>query len=553
MTSLERFARVEVKSTWRMGDDLWIGTKIGLFKRVPGSDLMPIPGHLPVEIRGLGPSADGFLYIEADPAGDQIVMADAAGAVRRRLPGPKGEKLVSASALRGCILVATKTGLFREKEDGWERLYGGEDSIVTAVHELSDRISLFVKKQGVERKPALVESFDDGLTWQMTESDDYGDTIIAVSETSIVTKWRGARLRGSGKGGYKKHPITAAEFYAGSILVVDGDKIEIAGPGRRKMEVFHPRVAEAEQVHLVPDGLFVSGAQGAYLLDPLTGSLRDLAADVTATVPVGKRKKLFALDEGVVLAACTFGTFTSRDGGAHWVKSDAEWDVLDAEHAARGPNDEWYILCQRGVFVTRDNGGRIDYLKPKLPHGSRHFGEFRALAVGGNTLWLGTKAGLFAASIERPEHLAPVDAFGVKPVDALAIEGDRLLVALEEGGIYERPLAGGDLSRRSDVTLKEGVMIHDGGSLLLVDERGVSTPDQAATIPAIGGLHGCRVTASGTCILVWNGQEAWSKARGEAWVRVGAWPQGVRSVALLGAAALVTDRDSIGAVSLAAA
>ena len=319
------------------------------------------------------------------------------------------------------------------------------------------------------------------------------------------------------------------------------------------MEVFHPRVAEAEQVHLVPDGLFVSGAQGAYVLDPLTGSLRDLAADVTATVPVGKRKKLFALDEGVVLAACTFGTFTSRDGGAHWVKSDAEWDVLDAEHAARGPNGEWYILCQRGVFVTRDNGGRIDYLKPKLPHGSRHFGEFRALAVGGNTLWLGTKAGLFAASIERPEHLAPVDAFGVKPVDALAIEGDRLLVALEEGGIYERPLAGGDLSRRSDVTLKEGVMIHDGGSLLLVDERGVSTPDQAATIPAIGGLHGCRVTASGTRILVWNGQEAWSKARDEAWVQVGAWPQGVRSVALLGAAALVTDRDSIGAVSLAAA
>lgn len=552
METLERFARVEVKSTLRIDDRLFIGTKIGLFSRSTGENLVPVSSTPTGEVKGLGPALGGFVFVHADRQQKEICVADSSGSITRRLSVPEGEKPSCATAKGGRVLIGTKSGVFRETGDGWERLLGASLFEVIGIRELSDRISVFVKKQGNARKPALVESFDDGKTWSTTEFSDYGDVVVDADETRVVTRWRGARPRTLNKAGYKKHPITAAEFLAdGGVVVVDGDKIEVAGPGRRKMEVFHPRIAEAECVHVLPDGIFFAGAQGAFLLDPLTGRAGDLAEGISNGMALGKRKKVFALDDGAVVATCTFGVFRSLDGGKVWEPVDSEWDVLDAERIARAPDGSWFLLCQRGLFWSRNNGARWDYLKPKLAHGSRHFGEFRSIAIGADRLWLGTKAGLFSAALDRPEHLAPRDEFGTASIEALGVTGTELLVAVEAGGIHALPLAGGAPELRADLQIKEGMIIPDGDAIMVIGEHKAEILGStiAPRLPIEGG-HGLHAAFAPPGLLLWDRNSGWLKTSKQHWAEVREWPKGIRSAALTGRQIVATDRDRIVTLAL---
>jgi hypothetical protein len=455
------------------------------------------------------------------------------------------------------LFACTKTGVFKYESAEWSRVLGEPGFEVTRIWSSGQRLFASVKKQGSSRLPALAESSDLGSSWSCTPMQDYGDVVVTADETRIVTRWRGGRRRESTKGGYKKHPITAAELGAtGGIVVVDGDKIEISGPGRRKMEIFHPRVAEAEHVHLLSTGFFFAGPQGAFVLDPLSGDARDLAEGLYPDAVLGKRKKVFALDDEVVVAACTFGLFRSSDGGATWAPADAEWDVLDAEHAVRTSTGRWFILCQRGLFRSDDNGLTWHYVKPKLPHGSRHYGEFRCVAIGGGRLWLGTKAGLFSASLDDPERLAPDDRIDRTSVEGLFYDdiGGKVVVASEGHGLRSLKPTDGTVVSISDLALHEACIAADGRQVIAADEHAVQTLDEqgrCTPVSLAGAKPPFKIVGNGSTLLIWTREQAWTKGRGEQeWKPVSAWPEGTRSAAIVGNGRVITtDRSALAVVN----
>lgn len=540
--ALEAFARPEVKGMLRLGETLLLATQHGLCRWSPGEAMEPLAGLPPGEARAIGPAPCGFVAA----IGRKLLVADGAGHIEAVLDPPAGEKVAAVSAASGRLLVATKTGLFAQADGGWTRLLGEPGFETTKLWELPGRILVGVKKQGARRRPALAESTDGGLTWRIEEMGDYGDVVIAADARRIVTRWRGGRPRGPVRGGYKKHPLSAAELMAdGGMLVLDGDKAEIAGPGRRKAEIFHPRLAEAEHVALLPQGILLAGMQGVWLFDPLRWRMTDLAGGLFAGQVRGKRKRLFVLDEGAVLATCSFGTFRSTDGGASFQPVDAEWDVLDAEHCARAADGRWFLLCQRGLFVSRDNGARWDYVKPKLAHGSRHYGEFRTLAIGAGTLWIGTKQGLFAAALADPEKLAPVEGLPEASIEALhAGEDGSLLLGIEGHGLCRRD-ADGALHRLAAIELHEAGVTEAGGRLLAVMEDSLLDLTEAPRPIAPDGAAGpLALAADDRRLLLWSREAAWQQpVAGGEWRSLPGWPAGVRSVALLpGGEALLTDR-----------
>lgn len=551
-SNIDAFARAEVKATLRVGDRVWLATEAGLCRRDPGDVLRPAGTLADASVQALGPAPGGMVAA----VGREIVLLDGAGHARGRRAGPAGEKIAAVSAAADRILVGTKNGLHAAQEDGWVRLFGGAGCEVIGIHELPGRLILRIKKQGDRRLPALAESGDGGATWTMTEIGHYGDVPVAADLRHVVTRWHGAFRRDGRRGGYKKHPITAAELAAdGTVLVLDGDKAEIVGPGRRHLEAFHPAIAEAEFVHLLPDGILAAGVQGAVLFDPLRGSVADLAEAVGADrrARLGKRKKLFALDHGAVLATCSFGTFLSEDGGAAWRPADAEWNVLDAEHIARAPDGRWFLLCQRGLFVSATNGARWDYVKPKLPAGVRHYGEFRTLAIAAERLWLGTKGGLFAAPLADAERLAPVDAVPAAAVEALAPRREgTLLVGLEGQGLFVFDPASGSLAPLAPQAVHEARIVTDGDRLLAaVEDRLIAIRADVADATPAAATGAIGIAANDERVLVWDRKRAWIKRQGEGdWTALAGWPEAARSAALLDRAVLVTDRTRIVAMAL---
>ncbi len=551
---LEAFARVEVKASLRIGDIFFLATQHGLCRWDRRGALAPVAGLPAGEVRALGPAPGGMVLA----VGGRILLADGTARIEAACDGPAGEKVAAASAASGRILLGTKTGVFGREGEGWTRLLGGPGFEVIRLWEAPGRILVSVKKQGAARRPALAESLDGGVTWSVEEMGDYGDVVLAADARRIVTRWRGARPRGVTPHGYKKHPLSGAELLPdGGVLVFDGDKAEIAGPGRRKAEIFHPMIAEAEQAHLLPEGILLSGMQGAFLFDPLTWRMQDLAQGLFAERVLGKRKRLFKLDGMSVLATCSFGTFLSEDGGLSWAPADGEWDVLDAERIARAPDGRYFLLCQRGLFVSRDNGRRWDYAKPKLPHGSRHYGEFRSLAIGDGKIWMGTKQGLFAASLEAPDKLAPVANLAAASIEVLHFEQDAggLLMGMEGHGLSVLG-SDGTVRRLGDVALHEATLLRDGAVLLAASEEKLFAIgfDGAVADVTPEGAHGpIAITAGAGRVLVWDRKRAWQRSMGgTGWQVVPGWPADIRSVALLpDGRAVMTDRAGLSALDLA--
>lgn len=549
---IDTFARAEVKGTVRFGDRIWLATEVGLCRRDPGDLMRPAGTLAEAPVQALGPALGGMVAVSCG----QILLLDGAGVELARRAAPEGEKIATVSAAAGRILLGTKRGLYAECDDGWRCLLGGPGFEVIGLHEMPGRLIVRVKKQGERHLPALAESLDGGASWTITEMDHYGDVPVAADARILVTRWHGAFRRDGHRGGYKKHPITAAELAAdGSVLVIDGDKAEIVGPGRRHLEAFHPAIAEAEFVHLVPDGILAAGVQGALLFDPVRGSTTDLAEPIGADrrSRLGKRKKLFALDHGAVLATCSFGTFVSTDGASTWRRADAEWDVLDAEHAARAPDGSWFLLCQRGLFVSRSNGTRWDYVKPKLPSGARHYGEFRTLAISADTIWLGTKAGLFAAPLADAGRLAPVTEVPAVSVEALAVRRDgSLLIGVSGQGLSVFDTVSRTLHRLAEAEMHEARIVQDGDRLLVASEdRLVAIADAVVDATPANTSGPLGIVADGDLVLAWDRRSGWVKRTGAgAWTALSGWIDAARSAVIVDDRAVVTDRTRIISVPL---
>lgn len=551
--SLSDFSRAEVKATLRRTDDILLGTSVGLYRYALGTNAgmaQPFGSWNGAEVKALGATPDGFLACIEAGRDKSLVRCAADGSVTATLPmPPSGVKALSGET---GPWAGTKDGVYRFDGHGWTRVFAAPSGKceVIGIVEWPGTVSASIKKLGTDERPALAQSTDGGATWSVTACDDYQDIVVAVDPSRIATKWRGARPIGA-RPGYKKHPITAASLAPAGWAVVDGDKLEIQRSDRPKMSIHHPLMAEAEHLHLVDGGAVFAGPQGAYRLDYGSGAVRDILPPAAS----GKIKRIYALDDGVLLATATFGTFRSTDGGARWSACDSEWTVLDAEGLVRDDNGRWWLGCQRGVFFSDDNGLRWVYMKPKLV--SHHYAEFRGIAAAGDHLCLGTKGGLFIAPPVPFGHMQFVPAFGRTAIEALAWDAanTRLLVGTAAGQLY----AYGPLSGRVDHVAS--LPIHESSILVRGDSILLATDDKVYAVHAGGlmdvtppGADGeIKLLDLGTGVLAWSKTAAWRSAGGtEDWRAMPGWPDDARHVAhdSTRRRLVVTDRRALHVVPL---
>lgn len=558
-TSLKEFSRVEVKASLRQGNVIWFGAADGLYRYEAGAaKAEPVAAWRGQEIRALGPAKSGFWLVAGDEHDQAAFRVDHAGATQEKVALPPGAKGKAISGANGALWLGVKTGVLRHDARGWRHVFGGNAKAETiAIWEQPGKVRASIKKLAPDDKPALVTSTDDGANWTVERMPEYQDICLAADDQTIITRWRGARRRDSTKNGYKKHPLTAGWIENGATAVLDGEKLEMLPGPRVKIAVHHPLMAEAECLHPTPEGAIFAGAQGAYAIAAGTGLVRDLMPETTPAEPQGKTKKLYVLDGGAVVATATFGVFRSTDGMATWQACESDWSVLDAEGLAKAEDGTWWLLCQRGLFYSQDNGRSWTYQKFKVP--GRHYCEFRSIAVAEGRLYLGTKAGLFVGQA-RPAgniEIAPHEHFGDRVIECLAFDAARrvLHVIDHDGQCARIDLASGAVA---DATTAPGgevkTAVLGDGSLLVAggDKVAVLGATGRADARPKGAAGKFSLAQAGDRILLWTQDSAWLRRDGGEWAKVADWPTGVRhaSLDLTRGCAYTTDRRYLHRVAL---
>ena len=535
---------------------LWLGTADGLYRSPVDSDrpAAKVAGWDGHEIQALARDGDGLLVCTFSKSGPALARCDAEAKITDRVTLPDGQKVKALVRSNDKLWLGTKQGVFRQDGNSWRHVFDGQGKAeITRLWHDGKTLRAAVKKMAPHDRPALIESTDGDDNWQIEIQPDYQDSVIAADADTIITKWRGARPRGA-KAGFKKHPITAGLIAAdGRSAVVDGDKLEIAtGPGT-KLATYHPAFGDAEYVHLVKEGMVVAGAQGAWHFEPATGRLSDLLPNADLQ-PYGKIKRVFQLDHAL-LAATTFGVFRSFDGGESWEQANAEWWVLDTEHAMRGENGRWWIACQRGLFRSDDQGGRIDYHKLKVS--GAHYGELRCLAIAGDKVCVGTKQGLF---VNRPdtdaEAFQRIAFFGEGPIEGLAWDRTkkRLMVGIGEGMLYAWDLTTPP-ELIAEMPIHEATMYAENGHVWLTSDGVIYevTGKSARINRPDGSGEGLHLLDLGARLLAWDKQHAWVREKlGGSWTRLPTWAPGIRHVAFDAARnrLITTDRAKLRTFSL---
>lgn len=544
------------------GGWLWLGTSDGLYRSKQGSDKPAdkVDGWDGHEVQALAEDGDGFLICTFSDKGPALARCDGQAKVTETFKLPEGQK-VKALARRGADLwIGTKQGVFRadktaSDKSGWRHVFdgNGKAEIIRLWHD-GATLGASVKKMAPHDRPALIESKDGGDSWQIDTQPDYQDLVVAANADTIITKWRGARKRGT-KAGFKKHPITAGLIEAsGRTAVIDGDKLEVESKPGEKLATYHPAFGDAEHVHLVKGGMIVAGSQGAWHFEPATGRLSDLLPHATGKRPFGKIKRVFQMDHALI-AATTFGTFRSFDAGASWEQANAEWWVLDSEHAARGPDGRWWIACQRGLFRSDDHGGRIDYHKIKVS--GAHYGELRCLAIAGNKVCVGTKQGLFINRPESdPEAFQRVEVFGDGPIEGLAWDKSlkRLYVGTGTGKLFAWDLTTSP-ELLVDLPIQEATMTADAGRIWIASDDKLSevVGKSASDIAPEGSGEGLHLLDLGDRLFAWDKQTGWVRQKlGGAWQKLPKWAPGIRHVAFDAASnrLITTDRAQLNSFDL---
>ncbi|HAG74458.1 MAG TPA: hypothetical protein DCL53_03205 [Thauera sp.] len=554
--SLSRFARPQVRSTLRQGDRLFLATEIGLFELVDGA-LAPIEAWRGQPVQHITEAPDGYILMIED-SGQSLHRCDGAWNPVGDLPCVPREKIKTLCMTPSGLLAGTKSGLFRLEGERWERLFAdahGRGEILWVRSADGRHIRASVKKMGPYELPALIESLDGGETWSVEASDDYQDYVHAADGQWIVTRWKGARRRGE-RGEYKKHPLSTGRILDDGWAVLDGDKLETQRAGHAAPSFYHPVMAEAEQLQVLGDRALVAGVQGAFLMDPAHGSATDLFAAMPLPAGLGKLKRLFALDDGVLFATATFGSFRSADGGQTWAPVDSEWTVLDAEAVARSADGRWWLACQRALFVSVDNGASWRYVKLKVKQ--HHYAELRGgVAVANGRVYVGTKTGLLASTLADPEAVNYVPAFAHQAIEALhggADEGE-LIVGTGEGALWRYDAVREAATPIASAPVLESTVVGAAGHFLLATgERVFEIADGASRelTPAQDEGDYALSPAGAERFVLWNDRRAWLGRPGGALTPLPGWPQGVRHACLCegGGALLTTDRREIRRVAL---
>jgi len=558
---ISRFARPQIKAVLREGARTYLASEWGLYE-LDQHALKGIAAWQGQPVQCIACAGDGFLLMTEDDSGQTLYTCDGAWRATGQITGVHGGKIKALCATEKGVLAGTKSGLFRLAGGQWARLFGdahGQGEVLWVRSVDGQHITASVKKMGPGARPALIESADGGQTWAVSASPDYQDIVLAASAQWIVTRWKGARRR-SERGETKKHPLSAAAVWEEGWAVLYGDKLETHhAQGHAGSSFYHPLLAEAEQLHLLADRVLVAGVQGAFLVDPARGSVSDLFGEMELPSELGKIKRIFVLDEGALLATATFGSLRSTDGGAHWQPVDAEWTVLDAEHLLKGPDGQWWLACQRALFVSPDNGQSWRYVKLKIK--GAHYSELRGgIAIVNQRLFVGTKAGLLCSALSRPDAVEYLPAFEGQSIEALHGDdaGGQLIVGTAAGALWRYGVDDASARRVAEAVVHESVIVGSPSHFVLVSGSRVLDVRDACVLeitPSGGsGEFGMARSGADTFVL-WNRTHAWQGRVGGELVPLAHWPMGVRhaSVGDGGKRIHTTDRRALRHLSLAAA
>lgn len=555
---ISHFARPQVKAMLHAGGRTWLASECGLYE-LSGRVLQAVPAWAGRPVQCIAGSGNGFLLLLEDDQGQSLHLCDENWQPAGQLPNVPGEKIKALTASASGILAGTKSGVFRFAGGNWKRLLGdahGKGEVLWLRSE-GKRLTVSVKKTGPGARPALAESIDDGQTWSVTPSADYQDIVLAADDEWIVTRWKGARRRGE-RGETKKHPLSAAQIGAAYWSVLDGDKLETQRAGHAGVSFYHPIIGEAERLLWLEDRVLVAGVQGAWLLDPARGQAVDLFAGTELPAQTGKIKRLFTLDDGALLATATFGTFRSTDAGSSWVPVDAEWSVLDAEQLLRGADGRFWLACQRALFTSADNGLSWRYVKLKVKQ--QHYSELRGgIAIVGERLYVGTKAGLLHSLVAAPEavdYLPDFDGQAIEALHADVATGD-LMVGTADGALWRYSTRDESRSLVASVPVEESSLAGSGGNFVLVTGEQVfelmGETLRDITPPDADGGFGLTVHGRDRFVL-WDRSRAWHGSVAGELRPIAHWPKGVRHASVDGAGLAVhtTDRRSLNRLSFAA-
>ncbi|MDP3229471.1 MAG: hypothetical protein Q8N13_16045 [Acidovorax sp.] len=558
---ITRFARPQIKAVLRERARTYIASEWGLYELDNGT-LKGIAAWQGQPVQCIASASDGFLLMTEDDSGQTLHACDSAWHATGQIPVMPGEKIKALCALDAGVLVGTKSGVFRFDAGRWTRLFGdahGHGEVLWVRSTDGQRITASVKKTGPGARPALIETADGGQTWGVLPSPDYQDTVLAANGQWIVTRWKGARRRGE-RGETKKHPLSAAAVWEDGWAVLDGDKLETHhGQGHAGSSFYHPMLAEAEQLHLLADRVLVAGVQGAFLVDPARGTVTDLFDGMELPSELGKIKRIFVLDEGVLVTTATFGTFRSTDGGVHWQPVDAEWNVLDAEHLLKGPDGQWWLACQRALFVSPDNGQSWRYVKLKVK--GAHYSELRGgIAIVNQRLFVGTKAGLLSSALSRPDAVEYVPAFEGQSIEALHGDGPHgeLIVGTATGELWRYRVDGASARKVADAEVYESVVMGTPSHFVFVSGNRVFDVQESVMReikPGAGNGEFSLARGDADTFVLWNSTHAWQGRVGSELVPLAHWPVGIRHASLGEGAKLIhtTDRRTLRHLSLTAA
>jgi photosystem II stability/assembly factor-like uncharacterized protein len=537
--ALQHYARPQVRCVLQHAGQTLLGSEIGLHA-LQGQALVDLPAWRGRPVQCLAAGHGRRLLLIEDEHGQVLHECDDQWQPSAQLPALAGEKIKSLALAADAVLAGTKSGLFRLTEGGWQRLFGdpqgyGEVLWVQA-HDAGQPLRASVKKLGYAARPALIESSDAGASWSVTPQADYQDLVIAADAQWIVTRWRGARRR-SHPGEIKKHPLSAAALHADGWSVLDGDKLETQRDSRAASSFYHPALAEAERLCFVDDGrALVAGVQGAHLVDAADGSVTDLFAGRELPAGLGKLKRVFVLDDGVLLATATFGSFRSTDDGRSWEPAASEWSVLDAEHLVQSADGRWWLGCQRALFVSADNGKTWRYVKLKVKH--PHYCELRGgLAITAGRLYVGTKAGLLSSRLDRPEDVSWVPGYEHLAIEALQAtpDPDTLLVGTGDGRLWRHAVARGQAEVLAQVPVHESALVGDAAHCLIAtaDRLYECQGGQVRDVTPAATHGGLALVAAGSGrFLAWDRNRAWLGRLGQGLRELPGWPAGVRHAAL---------------------
>lgn len=551
MNELEQLRRPEVKALVRLGRTVWLGAADGLYRLTDftAEPLLRHPAWVDCKIAALALAGDGLLVAAVRGGAMEIHLVDADGERVSLLPAIAGDEPKSLLAGDGWVLAGGKRGIHRLQGERWEHVHGQGHCEVIGLDIRDGQLQAFAKKQGPRAVPALFLSNDVGQTWHTDLETGYHDGILAASGGRYVTRWRGPWSAGEPVV-YSKDAANVALIETDFTAWIAGNKLclRFAIQGAR-LDIKDPRFAEAEHL-LVDDGhAVVAGGNGAWLVDLRRARVADLFAGHAAAPQAAKLKKLWALEQGRLLATASHGTFWSDDEGVSWTPCESDWAVLDAEGVALSPDGAWYLAAQRGLFVSWNNGQTWKQVKLAT---RPHFAELTGASMLGDRLVLGSKAGLFVSEPGEAKRLQHQGWLGSATVTGLlATDEGQMWVGTQDGHLYLfDPEAGeGELlaawgNACTPLHCRDDALtVLAGKRLYQLTESRVETVELPAPVR---GVDAVALPAGG--LLAWTQDAAWQRSDpAQGWQPVSGWLPRTKSVAF-GRRAVATDREAVVAL-----